>query len=78
MTAYLENIEFLIVDDNAGMRSVIKNVLHALQIKRIKEAENGEIGFDIVCTTPPDIIVSDWEMAPMNGLEFTRMVRNSE
>jgi len=78
MAAYLENIEFLVVDDNAGMRMVIKNVLHALQVKRIKEADNGETAFDIVRTTPPDIILSDWEMSPVDGLEFTRMIRNSE
>jgi PleD family two-component response regulator len=74
---YLEDVKFLIVDDNAFMRTIIRQVLSALHAEQVREASDGEDALQIMQTFAPDIIILDWEMKPMDGLEFTRKVRLS-
>ncbi len=75
---YLEDVKFLIVDDNAFMRTIIRRVLSALNADQVREASDGEDALQIIQTFMPDIIILDWEMKPMDGLEFTRKVRLSK
>ena len=75
---YLKDVKFLIVDDNAFMRAIIRRVLSALHAEQVREAEDGEDALDIMRTFVPDIIILDWEMKPMDGIEFTRKVRLSK
>ena len=74
---YLEDVKFLIVDDNAFMRTIFRRVLSALHAEQVREASDGEDALQIMQTFAPDIIILDWEMKPMDGLEFTRKVRLS-
>ncbi len=75
---YLKDVNFLIVDDNAFMRTIIRRVLSALNAEQVREASVGEDALQIMQTFVPDIIILDWEMTPMDGLEFTRKVRLSK
>ncbi len=75
---YLKDVKFLIVDDNAFMRTIIRRVLSALHAEQVREASDGEDALQIMQTIVPDIIILDWEMKPMDGLEFTRKVRLSK
>lgn len=75
---YLENVKFLIVDDNAFMRTIVRRVLAALDAEHIREAANGAAALKIMQTYQPDIAIVDWEMQPLDGLEFTRMVRTAD
>ncbi len=75
---YLKDVKFLIVDDNAFMRTIIRRVLSALHAGQVREASDGEDALGIMETYAPDIIILDWEMKPMDGLEFTLRVRLSE
>ena len=45
---------------------------------QVREASDGEDALQIIQTFMPDIIILDWEMKPMDGLEFTRKVRLSK
>ncbi len=74
---YLEDVKFLIVDDNAFMRTIIRRVLSTLHAEQVREASDGGDAFEIMQTFVPDIVILDWEMKPMDGLEFTRKVRLS-
>lgn len=74
---YFKDVKFLIVDDNAFMRTIIRRVLSALHAEQVREASDGEDALKIMRTFVPDIIILDWEMKPMDGLEFTRKVRLS-
>ncbi len=75
--AYLADISFLIVDDNAFMRQIVKRILATLGAKTIKEAEDGAEGLKILRTFSPDIIITDWVMDPIDGIEMTRMIRTA-
>ncbi|MDP6788409.1 MAG: response regulator [Rhodospirillales bacterium] len=74
----LEKLEFLVIEDNPFMRSIIKSVLRALGATVIKEANDGSSALEVMKLSVPDIIFVDWEMQPINGLDFVKMVRRSK
>jgi two-component system chemotaxis response regulator CheY len=68
-------LRFLIVDDNAHMRRIVRTLLHGFGAREIYEAEDGASGVEAFTQYLPDIIVTDWAMPIFDGLEFTQMVR---
>lgn len=68
-------LRFLIIDDNPFMRKVIKALLHGFGSREVLEAEDGASGLEIFMTYSPDIVLLDWEMPILDGLEVTRMIR---
>jgi len=71
----LERINFLIVDDNKHMRALVKTILHALGSKSVHEAADGAEAFKELRHFPADIIICDWNMQPLDGLDFVKLVR---
>ena len=71
----IQRLNFLLVDDNKFMRSVVRALLNSWGCKNIAEASDGEEGLKTLKDFPADVVVTDWEMAPMNGLEFARRLR---
>jgi len=72
---YLKPISFLIVDDKAYMRRVIKNVLETLGAKQIEECHDGSEALASMRSWPPDIILTEWRLYPMTGIDFLKAVR---
>ncbi len=72
---YLENIKVLIVEDNPFMRTIIRRVLSQFGVRELREADDGADAMDLMVGFKPDIAIIDWEMEPINGLEFTRWIR---
>ncbi len=72
-------MKFLVVDDSSTMRRIIKNTLGRLGYKDILEAEDGAAAWDIMEKNPEiDVLVTDWNMPEMNGLELVKKVRSKE
>ena len=79
LTAYnLERLKVMVVDDNRNMRMIVRQVLHALGIKDIAEAEDGVDAFKTLKVFNADIIITDWLMTPLDGIDLTRMLRTSK
>ncbi|MDR1418203.1 MAG: response regulator, partial [Endomicrobium sp.] len=76
--AYDKNMKVLIVDDFSTMRRVIKNILRQLGINNISEAEDGVKAVAILEIEKFDLIISDWNMPNMTGIELLRHVRGSD
>jgi CheY-like chemotaxis protein len=74
--ASFNRLTALIVEDNVQMRTLLKSLLKSLELKEIHEASDGDEAFSKLSTTRPDLVLSDLNMKPVNGLEFTRRVRN--
>ncbi len=76
MDAYnLERLNFLVVDDNGHMRSLVRTLLHALGVRHIKEATDGADAYARLGTYAADLVICNWQMSPMDGLEFVRLLR---
>jgi len=73
-----ENLKALIVEDNAHMRSLLRALLNALGVKDISEASNGQMAIELLRERKSDLVLTDLAMKPMDGLEFTRFVRNND
>ena len=71
-------MKVLVVDDFATMRKVVRNMLRQIGFDNVSETENGEEGFRMAKAGDFDLIVSDWNMPVMTGLEFLKAVRADE
>jgi two-component system chemotaxis response regulator CheY len=72
------NIKILIVDDFSTMRKIIRNILTQLGFKNILEADDGTNALEILKKEKVDLIISDWNMPKMSGLELLKAVRSDE
>lgn len=68
-------IKVLVVDDMSTMRRIVKNVLRQIGFSDIVEAENGQDALTKLRTGGFGLIVSDWNMPVMQGIELLRAVR---
>jgi two-component system chemotaxis response regulator CheY len=72
------SIKILIVDDFATMRRILKNILKQLGFKNLVEADDGTTAWDVLESQEIDLIISDWNMPKMTGLELLKKVRASD
>jgi two-component system, chemotaxis family, chemotaxis protein CheY len=72
------SIKVLVVDDFATMRRIVKGVLKQLGFNNILEAEDGSAALDVLKKESVGLIVSDWNMPKMTGLELLKSVRSDD
>ena len=70
-------MRFLVVDDSNTMRRIIINTLNKLGYEDVTEAGNGREGLDRLGSGGVDVIITDWNMPEMTGIEFVRSLRGS-
>jgi CheY-like chemotaxis protein len=73
-----ENLRALIVEDNPHMRTLLRALLGSVGIREVLEAEDGASAITLLQDRKCDLVLSDLAMAPMDGIEFTRRLRNAE
>ena len=74
----LSNLRFLVVEDNTHMRRIIRMLLTGFGARDVVETEDGAAGLEAFQATSPDIVITDWVMPIIDGLELSRMLRNRE
>ncbi|MCF8506712.1 MAG: response regulator [Caulobacter sp.] len=77
MESGLGALRVLLVDDNQHMRAIVATILKGVGIREVREARDGAEGLQALREWPADIAIIDFRMEPIDGVEFTRMVRNS-
>lgn len=71
------NLKILVVDDFATMRRIVKNILAQLGYKNVVEADDGTTAQKVLSQEKVDLIISDWNMPKMTGLELLKSVRGN-
>ena len=71
-------LKVLVVDDFATMRKVIRNLLKQIGYENIVEAEDGVNALKVLKSQKIDLVVSDWNMPNMTGLDLLKNVRGDE
>jgi two-component system, chemotaxis family, chemotaxis protein CheY len=71
----LRSLKVLIVDDNAFMRKIVRDLLSNIGIRNTTEASDGLAALETIRAGMPDLVILDWEMPFLNGFEFVRIVR---
>ena len=70
-------LRFLVIDDNALTRRVVRMLLERFGASEVYEADDGASGVEAVVHFMPDIILTDWVMPNLDGLELTRVIRQA-
>ncbi len=73
-----EKLSMLVVEDTQPMQKLLVSVLEALGIKNVETCANGQDAFRLFCNHNHDIVLSDWQMDPVDGISLTRMVRKHQ
>jgi two-component system chemotaxis response regulator CheY len=76
VTEALKKLRVLVVDDNQHMRAIVGAILKSAGITATREAREGGQALAILKDFPADVAIVDFQMAPMDGLEFTRQLRD--
>ncbi len=71
-------LRILVIDDCKFMRKVMDRMLRVLGVEHVGFAKDGYDGLHECYNFKPDIVISDWEMSPMDGEEFVEKLRNDE
>jgi DNA-binding response OmpR family regulator len=72
----IQDLSVLVVDDNHYMRSIVRNLLINIGVRKVFEASDGIAGLDALRIVSPDVVILDWELPLLNGAEFVRIVRS--
>lgn len=71
------NLKILLVEDNQHMRSIVGAILKGSGIRDVREARDGAEALDMLRQYPADIALVDFNMDPIDGVEFTKLLRNA-
>lgn len=70
-----KNMRILIVDDFSTMRRMVRNMLAEIGFENTVEAQDGAIGWEVLKQEKIDLVICDWNMPNVEGIELLRMVR---
>ncbi len=71
----LQSLKVMIVDDTSTSRALIRDGLEELGIKNITPANDGEQALKIMMSTPCHIVISDFNMPKLDGLQLLKAIR---
>ncbi len=75
ISSEFSHLRFLVVDDNAHMRRIVRTMLNAFGSRDIYEAEDGVRGLELFTHWLPDIIITDLVMPVYDGIALAKMIR---
>lgn len=67
----------MLVDDNQHMRAIVAAILKGAGVGRVREVRDGAEALDELRQWPADLAIVDFNMQPLDGVEFTRLLRLS-
>ena len=76
MAYQFDRLKILVVDDNAHMRKLVIAILEAFGVHQVTEAADGERAWNLLREVGPDIILLDWVMEGMSGIDLVKRIRN--
>src|SRR3546814_18788765 len=70
------SMNILIVDDYKTMLRIVRNLLKQLSFENVDEATDGGMALQKLRDRPYDMVISEWNMEPMTGLQLLKEVRS--
>jgi len=71
----LSPVKFLVADDNGFMRKILRDVMLMMNCRNVVFSSNGDDALEALETYEPDIIITNWQMSPLNGIDLIRNIR---
>lgn len=72
------NIHILIVEDNESIRKLLVTVLTNIGFKNVSNAQDGRIAWSLIQRENVDLVITDWMMPHMDGMELIKNIRKSD
>jgi two-component system chemotaxis response regulator CheY len=73
----LKDLNILLIEDDPSMRLLLRDILMAFDVGNVETAIDGSRAYDLLKRYRADLIIVDWLMEPVNGLEFVKRIRNA-
>jgi len=74
----LSAVSFVAVDDNANTRRMLKELLLAFGAQDLRFAGDGATALEMIHTKAPDMVLCDWHMEPMDGIDLLCRLRHKD
>jgi two-component system chemotaxis response regulator CheY len=72
------SLRFLVVDDNAHMRRIVRTLVYGFGCREVFEAPDGGDAWEMFNQLSPDVLIIDWQIPILDGTELTKMIRHAE
>ncbi len=76
--ACLANIKVLVADDDHRIAHIIRQILESLGFKEIRIARDGAYALRVLNSERIDMLITDWQMSPMDGISLVKFLRSDE
>lgn len=73
-----KDVRILIVEDDEINRKLLSNILKSIGFSNIFQAEDGQIAWRMIEQQPFDLVITDWMMPDLDGLELLKLIRSSD
>lgn len=70
------NLDIVLVEENKARQSLVRSMLTAFRVRRVRAYDRAEQALKEMMTDPPNMVVTDWEMRPLSGEKFVRLLRS--
>lgn len=77
MSEYLRNITIMIVDDQDFICKLLRQIIKVLGAQEVYTFTDPEEAWDFYKSKPIDLVLADWQMGPIDGIELTKRIRTS-
>lgn len=74
----LSRLSLFFLDDNQFMRKVVQTMCNAVGIQRFEQADTVDKACQVLSTYHADIVITDWQLGPPDGLDFVRYLRTDK
>ncbi len=69
-------LDVVVVDDNQPMRQILHSIVTAFGVMRFRSYADGESALLEIADDPPNLVITDWHMKPVNGYQLVRAMRH--
>ncbi|QFT31936.1 response regulator [Roseibium porphyridii] len=72
----MEDIDAVVVEDSKPMQTILRSILLSFKVSRVRVFDSVDEALEASLAEPPNVILTDWRMAPTSGYQFLRLVRH--
>lgn len=72
----MEMLDIVVVEDSKPMQTIVRSILAALNVGRVRIFDAADEAMQAMLSEPPNLIITDYRMSPMNGYQLLRSIRN--
>ena len=72
----LSALEIVVVDDSYNMVALLDTMLKSIGVRKVELCHDAAAALAKIKDAPPDIVITDWNMEPISGIDFLRQIRS--